>query len=112
MQASNGKLESRNNVMRSDTQFMEYDSISRVEVLQEYFVPVSEFTSYIDDLRAILLEADDLNVLNITVRYVEKNEEAVLSYARDDMVALVILINQEDEKENPAKEPSSDPRDD
>lgn len=98
MQKTDGKLESRNNVMRSDTQFMEYDSISRVEVLQEYFVPVSEFTNYIDDLRDILLRAEDLNVLNITVRYVEKNEEAVLSYAHDDMVALVILINQVDEK--------------
>src|SRR5699024_256314 len=53
MEKSDGKLESRNNVMRSDTQFMEYDSISRVEVLQEYFVPVSEFTNYIDDLRNI-----------------------------------------------------------
>lgn len=95
MDQTNGKLESRNNVMRSDTQFMEYHSTSHVELLQEYFIPVDNFTEYIDDLRELLLEKEDFNLLNITVRYVEQNEEAMLSYATDDMVALVFLINQE-----------------
>ena len=33
-------------------------------------------------------------MLNITVRYVPENNEAFLSYAKDDMFALVFLINQ------------------
>lgn len=90
---SNGKYETRNNVMRSDSEFMEYEHPNRTEVLQEYFVPVDEFTSYIDDLRKVLAR-EELNVLNITIRYVEHDEDAVLSYARDDMFALVLLINQ------------------
>ena len=90
---TDGQFETRNNVMRSDSAFMEYENPNRTEVLQEYFVPIDSFTEYIDDLRTILSE-EELNLLNITIRYVEKNENAVLSYAKDDMFALVLLINQ------------------
>jgi FAD/FMN-containing dehydrogenase len=92
-QSKNGDLITRNNVMRSESQFMEYESPNRTEVLQEYFVPVDEFASYIDHLRQ-LLKREDLNLLNITIRYVEEDEQAILSYAKEDMFALVLLINQ------------------
>jgi len=85
---------SRNNVMRSESMFMDYESASKTEVLQEYFVPVHHFSAYIDDLRKTLIDEEEFNLLNITVRYVGKNEEAVMSYAKDDMFALVMLINQ------------------
>ncbi|MFC4618160.1 FAD-dependent oxidoreductase [Camelliibacillus cellulosilyticus] len=88
-----GDYQTRNNAMRSDSQFMDYDSPKRTEVLQEYFVPIDEFAAYIDDLRA-LLSKEDLNLLNITIRYVNRDEQAVMSYAKDDMFALVLLINQ------------------
>ncbi|RIW29268.1 FAD-binding oxidoreductase [Bacillus salacetis] len=83
----------RNNAMRSESKFMEYESSKDTDVLQEYFVPVDEFTSYIDDMREAL-KGEDLNLINITIRYVEENEDAVLSYAKEDMFALVLLINQ------------------
>ena len=89
-----GKLISRNNVMRSDSEFMEYSHPENTEVLQEYFVPVENFEAYIDDLRETLIDEDQFNLLNITIRYVEENEKAVLSYAKDDMFSLVLLINQ------------------
>ncbi|MFC4714185.1 FAD-binding protein [Planococcus dechangensis] len=89
-----GKLMSRNNVMRSDSEFMEYNHPENTEILQEYFVPVENFEAYIDDLRETLIDEDEFNLLNITIRYVEKNEEAVLSYAKEDMFSLVLLINQ------------------
>lgn len=90
---TDGAYETRNNVMRSDSAFMEYENPNRTEVLQEYFVPVDFFAEYIDDLRNVLNE-EEFNLLNITIRYVEKNGNAVLSYAKDDMFALVLLINQ------------------
>lgn len=90
---NDGKYEARNNVMRSDSEFMEYENPNRTEVLQEYFVPVDQFAEYITDLRTIL-EKEELNLLNITIRYVGHDEDAVLSYATDDMFALVLLINQ------------------
>ena len=88
--------------MRSDSAFMEYENPNRTEVLQEYFVPIDSFTEYIDDLRNVLNE-EEFNLLNITIRYVEKNENAVLSYAKGDMFALVLLINQ-GRSENEIKE--------
>ncbi|WP_342543539.1 FAD-binding oxidoreductase [Paenisporosarcina sp. FSL H8-0542] len=85
---------SRNNVMRSETTFMDYDNATNTEVLQEYFVPIDQYSSYIDDLRKLLKDEKEINLLNITVRYVGQNEESVMSYTKDDMFALVILINQ------------------
>lgn len=98
---SNGTFVSRNNVMRSESKFLEYENENNTDVLQEYFVPVQNFTAYIDDLRETLSN-EEFNLFNITIRYVQKNEDAVLSYAKDDMFALVLLINQgflETEKE-------------
>lgn len=89
----NGELVSRNNVMRSESKFLEYEDAKDTDVLQEYFVPVQNFAPYIDDLREELTD-EELNLINITIRYVNKNEDAVLSYAKDDMFALVLLINQ------------------
>ncbi|MBM6617393.1 FAD-binding oxidoreductase [Bacillus suaedaesalsae] len=89
----NGELVSRNNVMRSESKFLEYEDANDTDVLQEYFVPIHHFTPYIDDLREELSD-EELNLVNITIRYVNKNEDAVLSYAKDDMFALVLLINQ------------------
>nr|WP_231584185.1 FAD-binding oxidoreductase [Domibacillus indicus] len=94
MLEGSGSYESRNNAMRSETDFMTYESSTKTEVLQEYFVPVDEFASYIDDLRFVLQQEKEFNLLNITVRYVEKSDEAFLSYAKEDMFALVLLINQ------------------
>jgi decaprenylphospho-beta-D-ribofuranose 2-oxidase len=100
-----GTLISRNNVMRSESEFLLYENEKNTDVLQEYFVPIEEFPAYIDDLRDVLSQ-EDLNLVIITIRYVQKNEDAVLSYAKDDMFALVLLINQglsKDEQEDTEK---------
>lgn len=97
-----GTYESRNNVMRSDSAFMEYTNPGRTELLQEYFIPVDAFVPYINRIRSILTQ-DDLNVLNITIRYVEQDETAVLSYAKQDMFALVWLIHTKTDPASLAK---------
>nr|WP_261384364.1 FAD-binding oxidoreductase [Planococcus sp. CPCC 101016] len=89
-----GNLVSRNNVMRSDSEFMEYDNSRKTEILQEYFVPVDQFEDYIPEMKAVLEAHPDFNLLNVTIRYVEQNEKAVLSYAKEDMFSLVLLVNQ------------------
>ncbi|MFC0216700.1 FAD-binding oxidoreductase [Paenibacillus chartarius] len=87
-----GSFITRNNAMRSESAFMEYRQAGRNDVLQEYFIPVSQFEGFIDDFRKVL-QTEDLNLLNVTVRYVNQDEEAVLSYATADMFALVCLYN-------------------
>ncbi|WP_260412515.1 FAD-binding protein [Alkalihalobacillus sp. TS-13] len=99
---TNGDLISRNNVMRSESKFLEYEAENDNDVLQEYFVPVDAFADYIDDLRSVLSE-DELNLLNITVRYVNHDEGPVLSYSDEEMFALVLLINQGLSKEEQMK---------
>lgn len=99
--SQNGTKISRNNVMRSESKFLEYENNENTDVLQEYFVPVKEYASYIDDLRQTLSH-EDLNLLNITIRYVQKNEKADLSYAKEDMFSLVLLINEGFLKEDQA----------
>jgi FAD/FMN-containing dehydrogenase len=86
------KIISRNNAMRSESQFMEYASVGENDLLQEYFIPVRQFAPFVAELRKVLRDSD-VNLLNITVRYVNKDQEAVLSYANSDMFALVCLFH-------------------
>jgi decaprenylphospho-beta-D-ribofuranose 2-oxidase len=83
---------SRNNAMRSESEFMEYHEPGKNDLLQEYFIPVGEFSGFVQDLKTVLPQ-EHLNLLNITVRYVNRDQEAKLSYSRDDMFALVCLFN-------------------
>ncbi len=99
---TDGELISRNNVMRSESKFLEYEDENDNDVLQEYFVPVDAFADYIDDLRSVLSE-EELNLLNITIRYVNHDEGPVLSYSDEEMFALVLLINQGLSKEDQMK---------
>jgi decaprenylphospho-beta-D-ribofuranose 2-oxidase len=85
-------LISRNNAMRSESEFMDYHEPGKNDLLQEYFIPLDQFADFVSSLRTVLPQ-EDLNLLNITVRYVNHDEEAMLSYAREDMFALVCLFN-------------------
>ncbi|WP_195576768.1 FAD-binding oxidoreductase [Paenibacillus sp. 1001270B_150601_E10] len=87
-----GKRISRNNAMRNDVEFTMYRDPQKTDLLQEYYVPVDRFVPFVDGLREILRE-EELNVLNITVRYVPKSYESVLSYAKKESFSLVLLIN-------------------
>ncbi|HWO97018.1 MAG TPA: FAD-binding oxidoreductase [Bacillus sp. (in: firmicutes)] len=83
---------SRNNAMRPEIQFLDYTSEQDTDILQEYFVPMDAFVPFVDDLRSIFSKYD-LNVFNVTVRYVPRNTEAALSYSTDEMLALVPIFN-------------------
>lgn len=95
-----GTVISRNNAMRSDAEFMEYSHPKKTEVLQEYFVPVENYTAFIDDLRTLLEQHPNFNLLNVTVRYVNDSSGPMLSYANGDTFGLVLLINQGTSKES------------
>nr|WP_241243145.1 FAD-binding oxidoreductase [Paenibacillus whitsoniae] len=90
--AQQGRTISRNNAMRSESEFMEDRQAGENDVLQEYFIPVGNFAAFVESFRDVLRQ-EDLNLLNITVRYVNRDEEAALSYAQADMFALVCLYH-------------------
>ncbi|MFF2484652.1 FAD-dependent oxidoreductase [Paenibacillus sp. NPDC058071] len=87
-----GELISRNNAMRAAWKFMSYSEPGSNDLLQEYFIPIDQFGSFVKAFDTIVKQRD-MNLLNVTVRYVKHDEEAVLSYAKEDMFALVCLFH-------------------
>lgn len=90
-----GSAVTRNNAMRSESIFMEFSKPGRVEVLQEFFVPVHSYEEYMNDVKQLLSpndKNDDFKVHNMTVRYAAKDNHTSLNYAKEDMFGLVILI--------------------
>lgn len=89
-----GKTEliSRNNAMRPPIKFLTYESKTDTDILQEYFVPTIMFNDFMDDLRKELI-VSDVNLLSMTLRYLRNSQESLMSYSRQDMMAIVLYIN-------------------
>jgi len=87
------ELGTLNNAMRPPVQFLlERKGIRKVNILQEYFIPLESFVAFADALRATVLSRD-VDLQNVTTRFVAGNDEALLSYAPDDRIAVVLYIN-------------------
>ena len=80
--------------MRPPIEFLKYEGLNDTDILQEYFVPAAHFSAFMDELRRELLH-NDVNLLSVTLRYLLKNDESILSYATDDMIAIVLYVNIE-----------------
>jgi FAD/FMN-containing dehydrogenase len=90
-------LMSRNNAMRppvSSVKMLERNSTKDADVIQEFFVPIPRFMSFMEDMRRMLVE-DDTNLLGVTLRYVKANDETALSYApNEDAFAVIVYFNE------------------
>jgi FAD/FMN-containing dehydrogenase len=62
------------------------------EILQEYFVPLHTLETFVALLRNTIRDYD-INMLNISIRYVPQDTTTFLSYASQDMFSLVLYIN-------------------
>ncbi|MCG7376721.1 FAD-binding oxidoreductase [Paenibacillus sp. ACRSA] len=91
-ESQDGQRISRNNAMASPSAFMDYHQPGSNDLLQEYFIPIDEFPAFVQEMGKIVSE-QELDLLNITVRYVKQDEEAMLSYATQDMFGLVCLFH-------------------
>jgi decaprenylphospho-beta-D-ribofuranose 2-oxidase len=93
---SGDTLVSRNNAMRppvAPLEFLDYYSARDSDILQEYFIPLQNFTSFMNVLREKLV-AWDANILSVTVRFVAADDPTVLAYVPDqDAFAVVLLLN-------------------
>ena len=61
-------------------------------ILQEYFIPVKQYYTFAKQLKAII-KTYDINMLNISIRYVLADEGTVLAYAPQESFAFVCYIN-------------------
>lgn len=85
-------LMTRNNLMRSPMRRLAYYSPHDTDILQEYFIPVRHFSSFVEVLRDTV-NTHGVNLLNVTVRDIKPNRDAYLNYARTPMFAFVLYVN-------------------
>ncbi len=78
----------RNTAMAAPVRFLENPDPTTSDILQEYFIPKNRFDDFVGQYKN-LLQKYNVHLLNVTVRYVPKNTENVLSYAQDDMYGFV-----------------------
>lgn len=94
-QAMSGKevcIVSRNQEMFDSMGYLK-NRLKDTDILQEYFVPRENLPAFVDGLREIVKNTD-ANLLNVTVRNVQKDEITALPYAPNDAFGLVLYFNQ------------------
>ena len=62
-------------------------------VLQEYFIPVDNITSFIPKMKAVY-DRYDVNVINVSLRHAYPDKETYLSWAAEEVFAFVIYYKQ------------------
>jgi len=85
-------VRTRNNIFRSPIERIRYYSPDDTDILQEYFIPPQNFVAFVDGLREIV-EKHRINLLDATVRYIERNDDAFLNYSRQETLSVVLYLN-------------------
>jgi FAD/FMN-containing dehydrogenase len=78
----------RNSAMAAPFRTLQLNEAETTDVLQEYFVPVAKVQEFLNEYRNMLL-VKDMQLLNVTIRKVKPDTEALVSYATTDMYAFV-----------------------
>jgi len=63
------------------------------DILMECFVPPAQFEPFLEELRKII-PGDRVDLLNLTVRHMNRDDDTFLRYADKDMIALVMFFSQ------------------
>lgn len=90
---SRNEVYSRNELLNDHVSLIENKDPGSTDLLQEYFIPQRNFNQFIDDIRPIL-QNSRIDLLNITIRGVHKDNDSYLNYAREDVFGFVLLFNQ------------------
>lgn len=90
---------SRNEILSEDASVIENKDSTSTDILHEYFVPKDRLGSFINEINPILKKTN-LDLLNITIREVLRDDDAFMNYAREDVFGLVFLFNQKKNRES------------
>lgn len=86
---------SRNSLLNEPVATLDDRDPTRTDILHEYFVAPDRFGDFLEAARRIV-PASYQELLNITLRWVERDAESLLSYAPDGpRIASVLLFSQE-----------------
>jgi FAD/FMN-containing dehydrogenase len=83
----------RNQLLNEGVEVFQNRSAEATDILHEYFLPLDSVAAFIASARQII-PAHRGNLLNVTVRAVEADDDAFLRYADQPMIAFVMLFNQ------------------
>lgn len=96
---SKNETYSRNNLLNDNVTLIENKDTSSTDILHEYFIPERHFTEYINELKTVLPN-QHIDLLNITIRGVYKDNDSYLRYAKENVFGFVFLFNQTKNKKN------------
>ncbi len=101
---SKNSIYSRNELLNDDVSLIENKDSNSTDILHEYFIPERNFHQFINDMKPILLKSD-IDLLNITIRRVEADNDSYMNYAKETVYGFVLLFNQKktDKQENKMK---------
>jgi len=71
----------------------EGDRSDKTWVLQEYFIPVENFDSFVPKMRDIF-NKNDVDVVNVSIRHALPDPDSYLSWARNEVFAFVVYHSQ------------------
>jgi FAD/FMN-containing dehydrogenase len=84
---------SRNTLLNQSSRVLQNRTASSTDILQEYFVPEERAAEFVREMRRLVM-ASGCDLLNVTVRSVNRDEDTFLRYADQRMLAFVLLFNQ------------------
>lgn len=91
----NNRIVTRNNAMEKPVRFAsDHHGRHNADWLQEYFIPLNNLSKFIAVLHDVVLK-NNINLLNVTIRYVPAEKNILLNYAKYDSFAVVLYFNQD-----------------
>lgn len=88
-----GKIFSRNQLLNENSQWYLNRSAESTDILHEYFIPRPGTIGFLSELRRIVPQHGG-DLLNVTVREVNTDDDTFLRYADQPMIAFVMFFNQ------------------
>ncbi len=88
-----GKVLSRNQIMNEPANLYSSRDPASTDILHEYFIPAARLGEFVEKSRPIFLKYHP-ELLNITVRNVEPDQDTFMRYAREEVFGLVLLFHQ------------------
>lgn len=86
------RIVSRNGILQTPSDWFANRDPAFTEILHEYFVPPERLAEFFGRIRAPLREQPGIDLLNITIRRVEPDQDSLLAYAPQSVLGLVMLF--------------------
>jgi FAD/FMN-containing dehydrogenase len=88
-----GDIFERNAILYEPSDWFSDHSTNTTDILIECFVPPKQFEPFLADLRKIIPK-NQADLLNVTVRDINRDDDAFMRYTDKNMISLVMLFSQ------------------